>query len=859
MSRHELLPLNPHALPSDRVLEFLKAGSGGLTSAEARKRIEAFGPNRIPESARPRLGRIFLRQFFNPLIAILLVVAVLSVVIGHFTDAIFIGVVLVFNAIIGTAQEYGAEKSAEALREMARGKAHVVRDGVPNDIDADQLVPGDVVRLESGDKVPADLRLLQAQDLALDESLLTGESVPLEKHAESISPENSPIGDRLGMAFAGTLVTRGRAIGAVVGTALNSELGRIAESVQGRGITQTPLLVRMERFTRNLAVLFIIAMVVISAVLLARGEPVEDVFFVAVALGVAAIPEGLPVALTIALAIASRRMARRNVIVRKLSAVEALGSCTAIGTDKTGTLTINQLTAKRLLIPGFGVFSVDDRKSWPPEISESAKRIATAIRLSTETGSDAMDRALLAMVSQLGLSPEEIASSHREIGLIPYESKNGFSAALHESGGFQIVSAKGAPERILAMCRDGTVSREQMIRDAERLATEGYRVLAIAARSLAPGTLDRLEASRIEELECLALVGLIDPLRPDAVQAIADARRAGIEVAMITGDHPATAQAIARELGIDRVHARVAPEAKLEIVESMIREGHFVAVTGDGANDAPALKAAHVGVAMGRSGTDVAKETADLILADDRFSSIVAAIEEGRVAYSNVRKVIYLLVSTGFSEIVLILLSTIAGLPVPLSAVQLLWLNLVTEGIQGVGLAFEGPEGDELSRRPRDPKEPIFDRLMRERVLLTALVIGILGFLTARHFHLQGLPAAQVQNHVLLLMVLFENMMVFIARSETRPSWQLPFLTNPLLLVGTVTAQLVHIAAMHIPVTQKFLSLSPMSWGDWLKHLAIASSVFLLMEAHKAFHRGRSSFRERPRSGTKGPGSIRQE
>lgn len=851
----------------------------GLTEEEATARRAQDGPNQLPTASPPKFLRIFMRQFIHPLIYILILVGVLSLLLGHTSDAFIILIVLLFNASIGALQEYGAEKSAINLRAIVPARSRVLRDSVELEIDSSQLVRGDIVFLESGSKVPADLRLLHTHGVEIDESLLTGESLPVTKNALAGLPSTAALGDRQTMAFAGTLVTRGRARGVVTSIGLETELGKIADAVLRSVSTQTPLVIRMDKFVTKLALLFAAAVVVIGAILIARDEPLFEVLQLAVALGVAAIPEGLPVALTITLAVASRRMAKRHVIVRHLSAVEALGSCTFIATDKTGTLTINEITAKLIALPLQPAIATTDADLKARNICRAAALCNEAKLIQKDDDvwvgqGDAMDVALLIMAQEASIDLQQLQATWQLRAQLPFESERQYAATLHQAANEQLVSVKGAIERVLPMCNSYATSEgvypidaHAIEQQAMTLANNGYRVLAIAGATPIP-QLDHLEPQQLCNLTFLGLIGMIDPLRPKTREAISAARSAGMRVAMITGDHPATALNIARELDLAqefseivtgpmlksaqtaaevatltnhaRIFARVEPQQKLQIVQSLIHQGHFVAVTGDGANDAPALKAAHVGVAMGKSGTDAARESADLIITDDRFSSLIAGIEEGRIAYANIRKVIYLLISTGIGEIALIFLSILLGLPLPLTAVQLLWLNLVTEGVQTVALAFEGKEGDELTQPPRTPNETIFNRLMIERVALSASVMGGVGILVYISLIRAGLAQTAIHNHILLLMVLFENILIGNARSETKSAFLQNPLRNPFLLLGTVTALLIHLAAMHIPLLQRVLGVSPISPGEWLYYVLLASTMFLVIEAHKLFRRRRT-------------------
>jgi calcium-translocating P-type ATPase len=597
----------------------------------------------------------------------------------------------------------------------------------------------------------------------------------------------------------------------------------------------------MERFTHLITLAVGVAALFVAAVSFARGGTLFDVFVLAVALAVSTVPEGLPVALTVALAVGTQRMSRRNVIVRRLVAVEALGSCTHIASDKTGTLTLNALAVRRV------------------HLLASGELFARTAALASERRGDTVDQALLDYARQ-ALAGDPDAP---QIAAIPYESENRFAASLNRFADGERVAVKGALETLLPMCAGADAAA---IRAQERaLAAEGYRVLALAEGPLALAPNEVLSRESLRGLTLLGLAALSDPPRPEAREAIAACRRAGIEVSMVTGDHPVTAAAVARELGISgatatgaelaaaareggldalvaraRVFARVEPQQKTAIVESLQRRGHFVAVTGDGVNDAPALRAAQVGVAMGGRGTDVAREAAELVIADDNFASIVAGVEEGRVAYANVRKVIFLLVSTGAAEIVLFLLALAANVPLPLVAVQLLWLNLVTNGIQDVALAFEPAEGDELARPPRPPDERIFDRLMLERVAVSALVIGGIAFGVYQWLLGRGYSVEEARNSVLLLMVLFENVQAFNSRSERLSVFRHHPLRNKFLLFGTVAAQLVHIGAMYTPGLREVLGVHPVSAAHWLELLALATAILGAMELHKRWRAQRA-------------------
>jgi magnesium-transporting ATPase (P-type) len=807
--------------------------------------------------------------------------------IGDLKDALFIGVVLLLNTIIGAYQEWRAEQSSHALKKLLSMHAHVERDGEVREIKAEEVVPGDVLWLESGNRVPADIRLLSSQGLEVDESLLTGESLAVRKDSLWIGEEAATLADRQNMTFAGSLVARGRAKGIVVATGTATNVGQLALDVMGSGGGKPPLLERMERFTNYVAVGTLIAAAgigLLGSVL--WGYTLVEAFFFVVALAVAAIPEGLPVAITVALAVATTRMARRNVIVRNLTAVEGLGSCTLIATDKTGTLTCNELTVREICLANGDVFPVTGEGFVPKgEVFSGGRPIAKSshagldamiqsVVLCNEADlhqrhgdwvwhGDAVDIAALNVGVKLGTHRERALELFPQVSSIPFESEHQFAASFHQVEGRIEVFVKGAPERNLEMCvgdplsADSRAKLEQM---ALGMAARGFRVIAVARGEVNGGLRSNETPPQPEGLNLLGFLGMIDPLRAGAREAVAECQRAGVLVSMVTGDHRVTALAIARELGLAdrddqvvtasdlegksveqlgamvenvRVFARVTPRQKLQIVEAARKAGHYVAVTGDGVNDAPALQAANIGVAMGKAGTDVAREAADLVISDDNFSSIVGGIEEGRIAYDNIRKVIYLLVSMGAAELLMVLLAVLSGSPVPLLPVQLLWLNLVTNGIQGVALVFEPGEGDSLRRKPRPPDEAIFNQLMVERLLVATLVVGGGGFLVYDMALRFGFAVEDARNLLLLAMVLFENFHVGNCRSETRSALALSPLRSPVLFFGTLGAFLLHVVAMYVPFMQDMLTTKPVDL--WLWGVVIGVSVLIVpaVELHK--------------------------
>ncbi|SDY48773.1 cation-translocating P-type ATPase [Citreimonas salinaria] len=879
-----------HAVPGDEAVDDLGSDRDkGLSDREAERRHDEYGSNKLPERQRETLFQTFLRQFKDPLIYILLAAGLVSLAIGNFEDAAFIFAVLLFNAGLGTYQEYKAESAAQSLQQVMRITAQVTREGEKEEVDSTDLVPGDIVSIKSGASVPADIRLLKSQNLLVDESLLTGESTQVEKRAQAQLDPDTSLGDRTTLLHAGSNVTSGRGTGVVCRTGTMTEIGRIAKSLTEEEQVP-PLVLRVRRFTRVIAVGVLVIIVVLGLLQALRGDDLTEIFFLAVALAVSAIPAGLPVAITVAISIGSNRMAKRNVIVRKLPAVEGLGACTLIASDKTGTLTENKLTANRIRplegedvdVSGAG-YEPDgdftrDSEILDPEQEEWLRDIAITGALCNEAeydvedgevraSGDTVDVAFLVLARKLGLSREELLEQHPEVGGIPFESERRFAATFNRHDDRIVAHVKGAAQTLAEMCGvDVETVREREV----ALAGDGYRVLGAAAGEVDEATAEKADPDALAGLRFQGLVGLIDPVRKEVPGAVDACHDAGVEVRMVTGDHPGTALAIGRQLHIAddegtvvtgneigrreeggsgtasetirkaAIYARVEPRQKTTIIDTLQDAGHVVAVTGDGVNDAPALRAAHIGVAMGEGGTDVARNAADLILTDDNFASIVNGIEEGRIAYDNVRKVVWLLISTGVAELVLFTLSVIFNTPLPLTPVQLLWLNLVTNGIQDVALAFEKGEPGVLKRRPRDPDERIFNRLMIEEVLTSGLYMGFVGFgvfwfLTAE----MNYETFDARNLLLLLLVLFENVHAFNVRSETRSAFRIPLSANWLLVGAVVVSQGVHIVSMFIPGWSGVLEIQPVAFTTWAILLTITLSKFLIVEAYKAF-RGRA-------------------
>ncbi|MBE7543096.1 MAG: HAD-IC family P-type ATPase [Bryobacteraceae bacterium] len=898
-------PIAWHSLSLEDVSKILVAEPDGLTAAAVEERLGEFGRNMLPAPEPPTLFKIILHQFANPLIYILLIAGVIAVVMDDLKDAIFIFAVVTLNALIGTYQEWRAEQKAHALQVLLKIKAKVKRGGRQSMISAEDLVPGDVVLFESGDKVPADVRLTQANKLTIDESFLTGESLPVEKKLGAVD-EGIPVSDRKNMAFAGATVITGRGTGYVVATGLRTEVGRIASSITETEGAKPPLLIRMERFARQISVIVLTVATLLGSFLFYEGfkpgvsgaDLFHSVFLLMVAMAVSAIPEGLPVAMTVALSIATSRMAARNVVVRKLMAVESLGSCTTIASDKTGTLTVNQQTVKRVLLPDGVLIEVGGQgynDEGTVELGEGGgldedleARLREIVRggvlcneasLSNDGGNwshsgDAIDVALLSLGYKMKFDPAAERASAKILGEIPFESEKRYAATAIAEGGGAWVVVKGAVENVLACCTamqtgggSATLDGAAVLREAEEMAANGYRVLAIAARRAdTPEGLEELNEGHLAKMTLLGLLGFIDPLRPEVKDAVAEAVSSGVRVIMITGDHPATALAISRELGIaesqeevvtggelsempseetpeyferikrTRVFARVTPQQKLQIVDALVKLGEFVAVTGDGVNDAPALRRANISVAMG-SGSDIAKDTSLITVVDDNFASIVAGIEEGRFAYGNVRKVTLLLISTGGAELLLLVASILMGLPAPMIAVQILWLNLVTNGIQDVALAFEAGEKRLMHLPPRRPSEGIFDRKMIEQVVVGGVTMGLVCLGAWVYYMQTGLPEDEARTNIFTLLVLMQFYHVFNCRSEYSSAFGVPLRNNWILMAGTATAFGVHLLAMYTPWMQALLRTNPISLEKWLTLGALAGSVMVAMEMYKWIRR----------------------
>ncbi len=879
-----------HTKTPELIYEELKTSKQGLSMRTAKERLEKEGPNVLPRGKRQGLVKIFLMQFVNPIIAILAVAIVLALITNEIVNAIFIFVVIMINAILGTIQEFTAEKSAEKLQEMIKMNVKVIRDNEKLTIDSRDLVVGDVVLFDSGDKVPADIRVVHAESLIVDESVLTGESEGVEKTTRVLE-ENVSISDRINMLYAGTMVLSGRGTGVVVETAANTEIGKIANKVMNTKEEESPLTIRVKKFSRQLSITFLVFVLLMSLFLYYKGYMIREIFFTVVALTVSAIPEGMMTAMTIALSIASNRMAKKNVIVKKLNAVESLGSCTVIASDKTGTLTVNEQTAKIISLPngknyhikGAG-YEVDTEYDFWKEVDtgqhEQVRFIAELGTINNEAElryedkkwsgiGDSIDVAFLVLGEKLKCKTKKDEVIER----IPYESRRKYSAVYFEDKRKRkrYFTVKGSVEKILQFTDKMLVDNEIHKIDVEKikeqnnkLAAEGYRVIAIAY-----GEKEHLESKAsydeadLPRMIFVGLVGFVDPIREDAAEAVEFCREAGIKTYMITGDHPLTAFYIGKRLGMVsdfkevatgdeieeklslgqekfdefirgvKVCARTTPMQKLEIVESLKRQEEFVAVTGDGVNDAPALRSANIGIAMG-SGSDVAKETGDMIIADDNFATIVTGVREGRKAYKNIRNVIYLLLSTGLSEIILFVMSVFAGLPMPLTAVQLLWLNLITNGVQDNALAFEKNSIGLMKEKVRGTREGIIDRLLLSETFVAALTIAIVGFILYYYLiRVVGMDTELARTYLLVAMVFMENIHIFNCRSEKVSLFKVKIRDNRWVVWALIIMCLVQIIIVSIPGAGGFLGLEKIPISYTLGLISLAIPVLAVMEIFK--------------------------
>lgn len=880
-----------HAVAPEQVLEALKTSLDGLSEREATHRVETYGPNALPQGPQHSALMRFLRQFHNLLIYILLAAGVLAAAIGHGTDALVISAVVLANAVIGFVQEGRAEKALDAIRAMIETRASVVREGRRATISADKVVPGDIVLLEAGDRVPADLRLVRVRNLQADEAILTGESIPVYKAVKAVRAD-AALGDRFPMAFSGTFVTAGQGTGVVVATGAATELGQISAMIGTVERLPTPLIRQMDQIARQItfAVLGISTLVFAYAVI-AQAYGFEDALMTVVGLAVAAIPEGLPAVMTITLAVGVQRMARRNAIIRRLPAVETLGSVSVICSDKTGTLTRNEMTVRAVVtadhsfaIEGSGYepegsFRLDTGESLDPGSEPVLAELLLAALLCNDASlrksdrgwivdGDPMEGALLSLAMKAGHSISAARAGFARLDDIPFDARHRYMATLlAREGQPPIAYVKGAPERIAAMCTsEATLEGKRPLQaDAwqarvDRLATNGQRVIALACRVMTEGSLEIAPADVEHGLTLLGVVGLIDPPRPEAVEAIAECKAAGIQVKMITGDHAITARAIATQLRIaddpkvvtgqeldsveetdflkrgrdSIVFARTSPEHKLRLVEALQADGSVIAMTGDGVNDAPALKRADVGIAMGGKGTEAAKEASEMVLADDNFASIVAAIREGRTVYDNLTKVIAWTLPTNGGEALTIVLAVLFGLTLPVTPIQILWINMITAVTLGLTLAFEPTEPGTM-RRPARPvsQKMLSGRLLWRIVFVSSLMVagtfGIFAWAIER-----GLPIETARTMVVNTLVVMEIFYLFSTRYVHGTSLTLQgVLGTRAVLIGVGSVVIAQFAFTYLPAMQMIFGSRPISLGDGLAVVAVGVTLLAVVEVEK--------------------------
>ncbi len=868
--------MNWHGMEVESVFAELKSSSRGLSAGDAAVRLKQFGPNELSEKKKKSPFRMFLDQFLDFMILVLIAAAVISGFIGEVTDTVAIVVIVIGNAVIGFIQEYRAEKAMEALKRMAAPTATILRDGQPDTVPASELVPGDMVVLEAGRIVPADLRLTDAAYLKVDEAALTGESAPVEKSAEALPEKEIPLGDRKNMAYKGTFVTYGRGAGIVAETGMSTEFGKIASLLQDAEEVKTPLQKRLATFGRKLAVAVLVICAVVLGIGLLRGEPPLLMFLTAISLAVAAIPEALPAVITISLALGAKKLVRLKALIRKLPAVETLGSVTYICSDKTGTLTENRMTVEELFFNGRLISAGDFAAGQGEDDTGSVFMAALALSNDAQEGNggellgDPTETALFGIASKCGFDKAVLEKTHRRVAELPFDSERKCMTTFHEWKGGFVSFTKGAVDvlaekSIDVMMPSGQIAMAsgEMKELNESMAAEGLRVLGFAMRRWERIPDDLLPEKVERDMTMIGLVGMIDPPRQEAAEAVSLCRSAGIRTVMITGDHPATARAIAGKIGIIeddgeavmtgleleklslaefedrvehiRVYARVAPEQKLKIVQALQDRGQYVAMTGDGVNDAPALKRADIGIAMGITGTDVSKEAAAMILLDDNFASIVNAVKEGRKIYDNIRKFIRYLLTTNSGEIWTLFLAPVLGLPVPLLPIHILWINLVTDGLPALALSVEPAEGDVMKRPPRNPGESLF----AGNLGLHAIWVGLLMAGIALFVQFWSLRAENThwQTMVFTLLCLTQLGHVLAIRSEKESLFKIGLLSNRYILGAVVLTFLLQLATIYVPVLNPIFKTTPLTPQELFFTLALSSLIFIAVEIEKFFTR----------------------
>lgn len=875
-----------HAMKAEEATRALESSLQGLSEEEAKRRLEEFGFNELMEGKSAVALRIFLRQFKDVFVIMLLIAVSLSVLAGKGIDALAISAIVVLNSVVGFVQEYRSEKAMEAMKNLTAPKARVMRDGGERVIPAREVVPGDLIILESGDRIPADARLIETVDLNTDESVLTGESVPEEKNTVAVNV-HTPIADRENMVFMATHVVYGRGKAVVTSTGMNTEFGKIAEMVQAIEEEETPLKLRLRRFAKKLGILVTFACAAIFLLEGLRGAPLVGSFFLAVALAVSAVPEGLPAIVTVTLALGARGLAKRNAITRRLSSVEALGSTTVICSDKTGTLTKDEMTVRKIYSNdqkvevteiGYeprGEFHQDNKAINPKDdphlmLLLRIGALCNNARLIREDAwrivGDPTEGALVVVATKAGIQQDEASRQYPRVGEIPFSSERKRMTTIHSApSGERSAYVKGAPEIILKRCahflEEGNVKgltekeKKKILEINEKMASGALRVLGMAYRRLPDDLKVFAEGSVERDLIFVGLMGMIDPPREEVKEANRLCEQAGIKTVMITGDHKLTAVAIAKELGmlksglvltgaeLDKmgdeelekivedvtVYARVSPQHKLRIVKALKKRGHIVAMTGDGVNDAPALKNADIGIAMGITGTDVTREAADMVLADDNFATIVEAVKEGRNIYDNMRKFIRYLLSSNFDGILVVSTFAILGLPIPLIPAMILWVNLATDGGPAVALSIDPPTEDAMQRPPRSPKAGILHGMITFIIAYVILQSGTTIFIFWWKYFWVGSTLEAARTVAFMQVCIFELVVVWNCRSERHNAFKVGFFSNKFLLVAVVASFLLTVSLCYVPVLRLMFGTVPLELHDWIWILAISSLGFAVL------------------------------
>jgi len=870
-----------HAQSYKEVLQDLHSSETGLSKEEAALRLQKYGLNEIKEEKRVSPVKIFLSQFKSFIVGILIIAVLISLFVHEYIDAAVIGAILILNAIMGFVQEYKAEKSIEALKKMASLKAVVLRDGKEQQIDAKELVPGDIILLETGEKIPADSRMIEVINLQTQEAALTGESLPVKKEEVTLR-EATPMADRVNMVFSGTIITAGRGKAVVTSTGMNSEIGKIAELVQKAESPLTPLQKKLKVLGEYLGAAAIIISVIVFFIGSLMGFKTSEIFLISLSMAVAAIPEGLPAVVTMSLSLGTRRMIKRNALIRTLPSVETLGSTTVICTDKTGTLTLNQMTVRKIYAND-KIISVTGRgyETAGSFYDEKGKIDSKEIGLLLEIGAlcndaklsegnvigDPTEGALIVSAAKAGLIKDELEDRFPRLAEIQFSSERKRMSTQHKMNGKDRLLTKGAPDILLELCdriyRNGKVERlsrdekRKILKINETLAKQALRVLGFAYK----------ESGKLEEKEMIfvGLQAMIDPPREEAKEAIKRCKTAGIKVVMITGDHKITAQAIAHELGLEglaiegreldeikdleehvediAVYARVDPRHKVTILRALKKKGHIVAMTGDGVNDAPAIKEADIGIAMGITGTDVTKEASDMILTDDNFASIVNAVEEGRGIYNNIRKFVEYLLSSNIGEIFTIIMAlvlfSVEGITLlPLLAIQILWINLVTDGLPALALSMDPSEPGIMKLPPRNPKENIINKSKTIRMFLIGIIMAV-GTLVLFNAYNPEANLAYAQTMAFSVLVMFQMFNVLNRRSDEHSLFKIGFFTNKKLIGAILISIILQVIAVHTPMSTFFHTVS-LTWVDWIWVLLVSSSVLIFDEVYKLITRRRT-------------------